>query len=122
MILLHSRDFVHGTFKVLLKFDKIIKNSVIFWDWSVVDNKEVSIHICMDVRHSEQNSQSPSLDKKLQRIEEVIRKVATNPSGYNREQASKEWFDEECKKVDEEKNACRARPGSEYQKNIVKPE
>jgi hypothetical protein len=43
---------------------------------------------------------------KWRRIEEAVRKVAT--IGYIQKQAGKEWFDEECKKVNEEKNACRA--------------
>jgi hypothetical protein len=41
-------------------------------------------------------------------MEETARKVATNTIGYTRKQAGKEWFDEECVKMDEEKNACRA--------------
>jgi hypothetical protein len=41
-------------------------------------------------------------------MEKAGRKVATNTIGYTRKQAGKEKFDEESKKVDEEKNACRA--------------
>jgi Fe-S-cluster containining protein len=32
---------------------------------------------------------------------------ATNTIGYPRKQANKEWFDEKCAKVNEEKNAAR---------------
>jgi hypothetical protein len=35
-------------------------------------------------------------------MEETDRKVATNTIGYTRKQAGKEWFDEECEKVNEE--------------------
>jgi hypothetical protein len=41
-------------------------------------------------------------------MEEAVRKVAKNTIGYTRKQAGKEWFDEECKKVNDEKTACRA--------------
>jgi hypothetical protein len=41
-------------------------------------------------------------------MEVGVWKVATNTIGYTRKQAGKEWFDEECEKVNEEKNACRA--------------
>jgi hypothetical protein len=36
----------------------------------------------------------------------TIQRVAKNTIGYTRKQASKEWFDEECAKVNEEKNAA----------------
>jgi hypothetical protein len=36
-------------------------------------------------------------------------RVVTNTIGYTRKQANKEWFDEECAKVNEEKNAARER-------------
>jgi hypothetical protein len=38
-----------------------------------------------------------------------IQRVATNTIGYTTKQANKEWFDEECAKVTEEKNAARER-------------
>jgi hypothetical protein len=38
-----------------------------------------------------------------------IQSVATNTIGYTRKQAYKEWFDEECAEVNEEKNAARER-------------
>jgi hypothetical protein len=41
-------------------------------------------------------------------MEEAVRKVATNTIAYKRKLAGKEWFDKECEKVNEEKNACRA--------------
>jgi hypothetical protein len=48
----------------------------------------------------------PATQKKL---EETIQRVATNTIGYTRKQANKKWFAEECAKVNEEKNAGRAR-------------
>jgi hypothetical protein len=38
----------------------------------------------------------------------AVAKVATD-TGYTRKQANKEWFDEECATVNEEKNAARER-------------
>jgi hypothetical protein len=49
-----------------------------------------------------------SLNDKWRRMEEAVWKVATNTIGYTRKQVEKQWFDEECEKVNEEKNACRA--------------
>jgi hypothetical protein len=40
------------------------------------------------------------------KLEETIQRVATNTT---RKQANKEWFNEECAKVNEEKNAARER-------------
>jgi hypothetical protein len=48
-----------------------------------------------------------SFDEKCKKLEETIERVATNTIGYTRKQANKEWFDEECAKVNEEKNAAR---------------
>jgi hypothetical protein len=48
------------------------------------------------------------LDKELKKLEETIKRVATNTIGYTRKQANKEWFDEECS-GNEEKNAARER-------------
>jgi hypothetical protein len=47
--------------------------------------------------------------KNVKKLEETIQRVATNTIGYTRKQANKEWFDEECAKVIEEKNAARER-------------
>jgi hypothetical protein len=47
-----------------------------------------------------------SLNDKWRRMEEAVQKVATNTIDYTRKQAEKEWFDEECEKVNEEKNVC----------------
>jgi hypothetical protein len=49
------------------------------------------------------------LDEKCKDLEETIMIVATNTIGYTRKQANKKWFDEECAKVNEEKNATRER-------------
>jgi hypothetical protein len=37
---------------------------------------------------------------------QTIQRVATNSIGYTRKQANKEWFDKECAKMNEEKNAA----------------
>jgi hypothetical protein len=47
------------------------------------------------------------LDEKCKKLEEKIQRVAINTIGYKRKQANKEWFDEECVMVNEEKNAAR---------------
>jgi hypothetical protein len=39
-------------------------------------------------------------------LDEKCKRVATNTIGYTRKQADKEWFDKECAKVNEEKNAA----------------
>jgi hypothetical protein len=54
-------------------------------------------------------AQPLSLDKKCKKQEETIQRVATNTIGYTRKQANKEWFDKECAKKNEEKNAARER-------------
>jgi hypothetical protein len=54
-------------------------------------------------------AQPLSLDEKCKKLEETIQRVATNTIGYTRKQANKDWFDEECAKVNEEKNAARER-------------
>jgi hypothetical protein len=54
-------------------------------------------------------AQPQSLDEKCKKLEETIQRVATNTIGYTRKQANKEWFDEECAKVNEEKNVPRER-------------
>jgi hypothetical protein len=50
-----------------------------------------------------------TLDEKCKKLEATIQRVATNTIGYTRKQARKEWFDEECARVNEEKNAARKR-------------
>jgi hypothetical protein len=54
-------------------------------------------------------AQPLSLDDKCKKLKETIQRVATNTIGYTRKQAYKEWFDEECAEVNEEKNAARER-------------
>jgi hypothetical protein len=46
-------------------------------------------------------TQTLSLDEKYKKLEETIKRVATNTIGYTRKQAHKEWFDDECAKVNE---------------------
>jgi hypothetical protein len=41
--------------------------------------------------------------KNIKKLEETIQRVATNTNGYTKKQANKEWFDEECAKVNEKK-------------------
>jgi hypothetical protein len=51
------------------------------------------------------------LDEKCKKkLEETIQRVATNINGYTINQASKEWFDEECA------NGKRTMPESESSK------
>jgi hypothetical protein len=54
-------------------------------------------------------AQPLSLDEKYKQLEEIIQRVATNTIGYTIKQENKEWFDEQCAKVNEEKNAARER-------------
>jgi hypothetical protein len=49
------------------------------------------------------------LDEKCKKLEETIQRVAINTIGYTRKQTNKEWFDEECAEVNEEKNTARER-------------
>jgi hypothetical protein len=49
------------------------------------------------------------LDEKCKKREEKIQRIATNTIRYTRKQANKEWFDKECAKVNEQKNAARER-------------
>jgi hypothetical protein len=54
-------------------------------------------------------AQPLSLDEKCKKLEETIQRVPTNTIGYTRKQANTEWFDKECAKGDEKKNAARGR-------------
>jgi hypothetical protein len=54
-------------------------------------------------------AQPLSLDGKCKKLEETIQRVATNTIGYTKKQANKKGFDEECAKVNDEKNAARER-------------
>jgi hypothetical protein len=54
-------------------------------------------------------AQPLSLDEKYKKLEEKLQRVATNTISYTRKQANKEWFDEDCTEVNEEKNAARER-------------
>jgi hypothetical protein len=54
-------------------------------------------------------AQPIKLDEKCKILEETIQKVSTNTIGYTKKQANKEWFDEECAKVNKEKNAASER-------------
>jgi hypothetical protein len=68
-------------------------------------------------------AQPLSLDEKCEKLEETIQRVATDTIGYTRKQAYKEWFDEECAEVNEEKNAVRERAiqnNTKGAKNIYK--
>jgi hypothetical protein len=54
-------------------------------------------------------TQPLSLDEKCKKLEEAIQR-ATNTIGYTKKQANKEWIDEECAKLNEEKNVARELP------------
>jgi hypothetical protein len=49
------------------------------------------------------------LDEKCKKLEETIQRVMTKTIGYTRKKAYKEWFDQECAEVNEQKNAARER-------------
>jgi hypothetical protein len=51
-----------------------------------------------------------SLDQKCKKLEETIQRVTTNTIGYTRKRATKEWFDEECARVNEEKTPPEIEP------------
>jgi hypothetical protein len=55
-------------------------------------------------------AQPLSLNEKCKKLGETIQRVATNTIGYTRKQANKEWFDEECAEVNEEKNMPESEP------------
>jgi septal ring factor EnvC (AmiA/AmiB activator) len=54
-------------------------------------------------------TQPQSLDEECNKLEETIQRVATNTIGYTKKTRNKEWLDEECAIVNEEKNAARER-------------
>jgi hypothetical protein len=54
-------------------------------------------------------TQPLSMDEKCKKLGETIQRVAKTTIGYTRKQAYKEWFDEECAKMNEVKNAARGR-------------
>jgi hypothetical protein len=65
-----------------------------------------------------------SLDDKWKQMESAAQKVAENTIGYTRKQTKNEWFDEECARVNEKKNAAKARAfgvKSRNPKNAFKP-
>jgi hypothetical protein len=52
-------------------------------------------------------AQPLGMGERCKKLEETIQRVATNFIGYTKKQAYKEWFDEDCAEVNEEKNAAR---------------
>jgi putative N-acetylmannosamine-6-phosphate epimerase len=54
------------------------------------------------------DAQTRSFNEFWYETEEKIKKVATTTVGYTREQEKREWFDEECVMVNEEKNCDKA--------------
>jgi hypothetical protein len=73
-------------------------------------DRDVASRYCDELESELQDVQAQpvSLNEKCQKLEETIQRVATNTI-YTRKQANKEWFDEECARVNEEKNAARDR-------------
>jgi hypothetical protein len=63
----------------------------------------------LESEHQGVQAQPLSLDEKCIKLGETIQRVAKNTIGYTRKQANKEWFDEECAKANEEKNAAKER-------------
>jgi hypothetical protein len=72
-------------------------------------NRDVASRYCDELESELQGVQAQplSLNEKCKKLEETIHRVATNTIGYTRKQANKEWFDEECAMVNEEKNPAR---------------
>jgi hypothetical protein len=50
------------------------------------------------------------LNEKCKKLEETIQRVATHTIGYTRKQGNKEWFDEKCTKVNEERTPSESEP------------
>jgi hypothetical protein len=48
-------------------------------------------------------AQPLSLDEKFEKLEEKFQSVASNTIGCTRKQVNKEWFDEECAKLNEKR-------------------
>jgi endonuclease/exonuclease/phosphatase family metal-dependent hydrolase len=67
---------------------------------------ELETELC---RRSAMEPEPLSLDDIWKRTETAVREVAEKTIGYTRKQARNEWFDEECARVNEKKNAARAR-------------
>jgi hypothetical protein len=74
-------------------------------------DKDVASRYCDELESELQGVQAQplSLDGKCKKLKETIQRKATNTIGYTRKQANKEWFDEECAIVNEEKNVARER-------------
>jgi hypothetical protein len=80
-------------------------------------NQNASVSIKLTSRYNDKleselqgvQAQSISLHEKCKKLEETIQRVATNTIDYTRKQANKDWCDEECSTVNEEKNAARER-------------
>jgi hypothetical protein len=51
-------------------------------------------------------AQPLNLDEECKKLEETIQRVTTNTIGYTRK---KEWFNEECTKMNKENNTARER-------------
>jgi hypothetical protein len=50
-------------------------------------------------------TQPQNLEEKYKKLEEKIKRVAINTIVHTGKQANKEWFDEECAKMNEKKNS-----------------
>jgi hypothetical protein len=83
---------------------------------SQLKDRDVASRYYDELESEVQDVQVPqlSLDEKCKKLEETIKRVAKNTISYTRKQANKKWSDEECAKVNEEKNAARER---DIQKN-----
>jgi hypothetical protein len=82
----------------LFAVDRLKVRDVASWSYDELESELQSVQ-----------AQPLSLDEKCKKLEETIQREATNIIGYTRKQANKEWFDEECAKVNEEKNTTRER-------------
>jgi hypothetical protein len=76
---------------------------------NILKDRDVASRYCDELESELQGEQAQplSLDEKCKNLKETIQRVAKNTIGYTRKQANKEWFDEECAKMNEEKNVAR---------------
>jgi hypothetical protein len=66
------------------------------------------------------HAQPLSWDENCKKKLETIQRVATNTIGYTRKQANKEWFDEECAKVNDKRTPPESEPSIQIKTRVAK--